>query len=142
MSPGNLDSFYIFLPDFWCLLFYFSCLIALVKIAITSENGQSVFPHPRGKLWFLVIYSACWYCLFFSIALVMTIFLLKILLYTQFDLPPATGENKKTCFICIPQAAYIWVCVFLSFFYFFVLFSTWSFSLPRWSHAAVTVLTE
>lgn len=128
-------QFYIFLPDFWCLLFYFLAWLLWLRLPLLVRMGKSVFfLIQEEKLWFLVIYSACWYCfIFFNCISYAFIFLLKILLYMQFDLPPAIWEKQKTCFIwLLTSSLHLGVCVFLSF-YFFVLFSTWSFSLPRWS---------
>ena len=81
-------------------------------------------------------YSAirAYHCfLFFSCISYAFIFLFKILLYMQFDLPSAIWEKEKTCFIRVfTSSLHLGMCVFLSF-YFFVLFSTWNFCLPCWA---------
>ena len=93
----------------------FSCLIALVKTAITSENGQiCLFPHLRGKA--LIPLSYILYVeivFFFSVALVMhSSFSSRFsctcsLIYLQ-----QSGKKKRHASYGYSQVAYIWVCVF------------------------------
>lgn len=123
----------------------FSCLIALVKIAITSENGQiCLFPHPRGKALIPLSYILhVDIVLFFSIALVMHSSFYSRFSYTRSSIYlQQSGKNKRHVSYGYSQAAYIWVCVFSCPFIFLFCFLHGVFLCLAGLSAAVTVLTE
>lgn len=127
-----IDSFTFSFLIFDAFLFYFLAWLLWLRLPLLVRMGNLSFLSEE-KLWFLVIYSACWYCfIFFQLQFMHSSFCSRFSYACSSIYLQQSGKNKRhVSYGYTKQVTSGCVCVSCPLFFCFVFYL--SFSLPRWS---------